>query len=103
MTQNLTGPEMIQFFRDCSEKYNKLFIPDISREESVAESLAKHYESQLLKDAIEWYIKTQPGPFLIFDFAVRSREFVDKVKYEKESVDRFKQIVADTKKRLENS
>lgn len=103
MTQNLTGPEMIQFFKDCSDKYSKLFIPDYPRENSVAESLAKHYPADLLKDAIEWYIKNEPGPFLVFNFAVQSREFVDRVKYEKASIARFKQIVADTKKRLENS
>jgi hypothetical protein len=103
MKESLTGQEMIEFFKTCSEKYSKLFIPDSPRQEDVANSLIKHYDSDLLKQAIEWYIKAEPGPFLVFDFAIRSRDFVEKVKYENESINRFKQIVADTKKRLENS
>jgi len=50
-----------------------------------------------------WYIDNRPGPFLIFDFAIESREMVDKVKYETEAKSRFQDIVAETRKRMESS
>jgi hypothetical protein len=39
---------------------------------------------------------------LIFDFAIESRNFVDKAEFDKKSNDKFKSIVQETKKRLES-
>lgn len=99
----LTGESLIQLFIDYSESSHKLFIPDSPRQEQVADSLAKHYEADLLEKAVKWYIDNRPGPFLVFDFAIESRGLVEKVKYENEAKARFKDIVEDTRKRMENS
>ena len=103
MTKKLTGPELIQFFTDYSMEKGKLFVPDSPRQDAVADSLANHYEPELLKRAIQWIVDTEPGPFFIFDFAIKSRDYVEKAKYEMEPVNRFKSIVAETKRRMENS
>jgi hypothetical protein len=97
---NLTGPDLIDCFRKYCAKYNKLFIPDIPRQTQVADALAQYYANDNLLAAIELYIKSNSGPFLVFDFAVQSKKMVDKVIFEKEAINRFKNIVADTRKRL---
>lgn len=103
MSQKITGQSLIDLFKDYSEKSHKLFIPDTPRQEQVADSLAKHYDAELLRKAVVWYIDNRPGPFLIFDFAIESRDLVEKVKYENEAKARFQDIVAETRKRMENS
>lgn len=98
----LTGNELIEFFKDSCRKYHKLFIPDSPRQEQVADALASFYKKDNLEKAIEYFVKSRPGPFLVFDFAVESRTFVEKVEFEKKSQDKFKDIVQETKKRLES-
>jgi hypothetical protein len=99
----VTGQSLIDLFKSYSEKSHKLFIPDSPRQEQVADSLAHHYDGELLEKAVRWYIDNRPGPFLVFDFAVESRDLVEKVKYENEAKARFQDIVAETRKRMENS
>jgi hypothetical protein len=99
----VTGQSLIDLFKSYSEKSHKLFIPDSPRQEQVADSLAQHYDGELLEKAVRWYIDNRPGPFLVFDFAVESRDLVEKVKYENEAKARFQDIVAETRKRMENS
>jgi hypothetical protein len=99
----LTGSDLINLFRDCSEKSHKLFIPDNPRQSEIADSLVKHYDGELLEKAVKWYFENRQGPFLIFDFAIESRQIVEKVKYENEAKLRFQDIVEETRKRLENS
>lgn len=97
---NLTGQEVIKYFKESCEKYSKLFIPDMPREDAIAESLAKYYNADELIKAIDWYVNANKGPFLVFDFAVQSRDIVEKSKYEAQAVDRFKQIVEETKRKF---
>lgn len=97
-----TGQELIDFFKSCCEKHGKLFIPDSPRQESVADALSKFYKTDNLSTGIEYFIKNRTGPFLIFDFAIESRNFVDKAEFDKKSSDKFKSIVQETKKRLES-
>ena len=99
----LTGESLIDLFKTCSEKSHKLFIPDSPRQDQIADSLVQHYDAKLLQKAVEWYIESRPGPFLVFDFAVESRDLVEKVKYENEAKSRFQDIVAETRRRMENS
>jgi len=99
----LTGEGLIDLFKSYSEKSHKLFIPDTPRQEQIADSLASHYDGDLLQKAVMWYIDNRPGPFLVFDFAVESRGLVEKVQYENEAKSRFEDIVAETRKRMENS
>jgi len=98
----LTGSELIEYFKSCCKKYHKLFIPDSPRQEQVADALASFYKKDNLEAAVEYFIKNRPGPFLVFDFAIESRTFVERVEFEKKSQDRFKDIVQETKKRLES-
>jgi hypothetical protein len=95
-----TGQELINFFKESCKKSNKLFIPDSPRQESVADAIADFYKKQELFDAIQLFIKSNSGPFLIFDFAVESRSYVERVKFEHKSVDKFKNIVEETRKRM---
>jgi len=97
-----TGQELIDFFKSCCEKHSKLFIPDSPRQEAVADALSKFYKTDNLSTGIEYFIKNRTGPFLIFDFAIESRNFVDKAEFDKKSSDKFKSIVQETKKRLES-
>jgi hypothetical protein len=98
----LTGLELIKFFKESCKKSNKLFIPDSPREESVADALAEFYKKEELFNAVQLFIKSKTGPFLIFDFAIESRAYVDKTKFESKSVNAFKEIVEQTKKRMES-
>jgi hypothetical protein len=96
----VTGLEVVKHFKEFCKKSNKLFIPDSPRQESVADAIAEFYKKDDLFNAIELFIKSKTGPFLIFDFAVESRAYVDKVKLEKSSSDKFKNLVEETRKRM---
>lgn len=98
----LTGLELIKFFKESCKKSNKLFIPDSPRQESVADALAEFYKKEELFSAVQLFIKSKTGPFLVFDFAIESRAYVDKTKFESKSVNAFKDIVEQTKKRMES-
>lgn len=79
-----------------------MFIPDSPRQDAVADSLVEHYDISILYDAIDFYVKSRVGPFLLFDFAIESKKITDKVKKEKESRDKFRQIMKDTHDRMVN-
>ena len=91
----------ISAFEISCKDNHKLFIPDSPRQEAVAKSLVEHYNNADLLKAAEMFIKSEPGPFLIFEFAIQSRTFMEKVKFESASGARFKQIVAETRKRFQ--
>lgn len=95
-----TGEQAIQHLQSCCNKYNKLFIPDSPRQESVADAVAAFYESDILLQAIERFVKSRQGPFLMFDFAVESKKFTDSVRFDLKSGDKFKEILEDTRKRF---
>ena len=82
------------------ETVKQLFIPDSPRQDAVAESLVEHYDSELLLSSIDYYVKSKIGPFLLFDFAIESKKITDKVKKEKESKDKFLQIMRETRDRM---
>lgn len=97
-----TGQELIKFFKESCDRSNKLFIPDSPRQESVADALVSFYKKQELFDAVALFVKSKTGPFLIFDFAIESRTYVEKIKLENKSTDSFKKIVEETRKRMES-
>jgi hypothetical protein len=97
-----TGLDLEKHFKKCCAKYNKLFIPDNPRQEDVSRALLEYYDHDFLAAAISLYVKSNPGPFIIFDFAMQSRTYVDKVKFNRESLTKFKDIVEQTKKRMES-
>lgn len=100
MKKKATGQELLLFLEKSCRESGKLFIPDSPRQEAVADALAEYYDEDILFDAIKHFVKSRTGPFLIFDFAVESKKIIDKVRYEKESINAFKRIVKDTKERM---
>jgi len=101
MQSALTGQEVLQHFISCCKKRSKLFVPDSPRQEQVCDALGDFYEIDILFDAIDEYIKVNPGPFIVFDFAVQSKKYIDHVITEKKSRDSFLFMVKETKKRME--
>lgn len=101
MQSALTGQEVLQHFISCCRKRSKLFVPDSPRQEQVCDALGDFYEIDILFDAIDEYVKVNPGPFIIFDFAVQSKKYIDHVITEKKSRDSFLFMVKETKKRME--
>jgi len=101
MQSALTGQEVLQHFISCCKKRSKLFVPDSPRQEQVCDALGDFYEIDILFDAIDEYVKVNPGPFIIFDFAVQSKKYIDHVINEKKSRDSFLFMVKETKKRME--
>ena len=101
MQSALTGQEVLQHFISCCKKRSKLFVPDSPRQEQVCDALGDFYEIDILFDAIDEYVKVNPGPFIIFDFAVQSKKYIDHVIAEKKSRDSFLFMLKETKKRME--
>lgn len=99
----ISGDDVISVFAHICKEKNKLFIPDSPRQNEVAASLAEHYDGDDLLDAIKMHVSSDPGPILVFDFALKSRDLVEKVKKERASVEKFKQTVADTRKLIEDN
>lgn len=66
----------------------------------MSDALVDHYDGDLLLEAVKMYVSQKTGPFLVFDFAVDSRTYIEIVKKERASVNKFKEIVEETKKRL---
>lgn len=92
----------MECLKESCKKSGKLFIPDSPRQEDVANALAEHYDGELLLETIPYFVKSKSGPFLMFDFAIESKKFTDKVKQEKESKNKFMQIVKETHDRMVN-
>lgn len=101
MQSALTGQEVLQHFISCCKKRNKLFVPDTPRQEQVCDALGQFYNVDVLLEAIDEYIKVNPGPFIVFDFAIQSKKYIDHVIAEKKSQDSFISMVKETKKRME--
>lgn len=102
MKNQITGQELVECLKESCKKSGKLFIPDSPRQEDVANALAEHYDGELLLETIPYFVKSKSGPFLMFDFAIESKKFTDKVKQEKESKNKFMQIVKETHDRMVN-
>jgi hypothetical protein len=94
----IIGNDVVEVFKLYCKEKSKLFIPDSPRQDEIASSLAEHYDSDDLLEAIKFYVTNEPGPILVFDFALKSRDYVSKIQKERASVDRFKQTVAETRK-----
>lgn len=98
---SLTGQELIEHFKGCCEKRNKLFVPDPPRQEAVADALAKFYNSEILLKSSDLFIKSNNGPFTMFDFAIQSKTYSDRIQFDSKSSEKFKDVVKQTKLRME--
>lgn len=101
MQSEPTGQIILQQFINCCKKRNKLFVPDSPRQEQVSDAISSFYDYDTLVDAIDEYIKVNPGPFILFDFAIHSKKYIEHVITEKKSKNDFTNMVQQTKKRME--
>ena len=100
MKNKITGQELIECLKESCKESGKLFIPDSPRQEAVAESLAEHYDGDIILETVKYFVKSRTGPFLLFDFAIESKKLTDRIKQEKESKEKFMRIVKDTQNRM---
>lgn len=101
MKGKVTGQELINYLQQSCKSSSKLFIPDSPRQDAVSEALVEHYDGEILKEAVDQFVKSKAGPFLLFDFAIESKKITEKVKQEKQSREKFMQIMRDTHDRME--
>lgn len=97
--------EFIAFFETTCEKERKLFIPDPPRQEKVAKNLldfhGKYHTHDILARSVDYHIKTNIGPFLVFDFAIGINNAREHVLTEIASQKNFDDLLNETKKRME--
>lgn len=101
MSQSQTGVDLIKLLRQLSSEKGKFFLPDIGREEAVADSLLDAYRYDDLADCAHKYISKAGSPILMFSFAMEVPSIIQKAVSERESREKFRLIVENTKKRMD--
>jgi|TARA_B100000809_G_C15093278_1_gene514030 hypothetical protein len=101
MSQNQTGADLIKLLRQLSSETGKFFLPDLGREEAVAESLIDAYRYDDLTACANEYIKKCGSPVLVFSFAMEVPSIMQKAITERESREKFRSIVQKTKERMD--
>jgi len=87
--------------RELSSKDSKFFLPDIGREEPVADSLVETYEYEDLIVMAGQYVSKTTGPIMVFNFAMEVPTMISKTVSERESKEKFLSIVEKTKERMD--
>ena len=103
MSKEQTGQNLIDLFQKTCDEYGKLFIPDSPRQDEIAKSLVRYFDYDELKLAVDIFVRNGDGTVLVFDFALRSRDMIERSKFEEESKKRFKQIVEQTRLKMEQN
>ena len=101
MSQNQTGTDLIKLLRQLSSETGKFFLPDIGREEAIAESLIDAYRFDDLSECANKYVKKAGSPILMFSFAMEVPSIIQKAISERESREKFRSIVEKTKERMD--
>ena len=101
MSQNQTGADLIKLLRQLSSETGKFFLPDIGREEAIADSLIDAYRFDALSDCANKYVKKAGSPILMFSFAMEVPSIIQKAISERESREKFRSIVEKTKERMD--
>ena len=101
MSQNQTGADLIKLLRQLSSEAGKFFLPDLGREEAVADSLIDAYRYDDLTACANAYIKKCGSPILVFSFAMEVPSIIQKAITERESREKFRSIVEKTKERMD--
>lgn len=99
---SISAEDVIEAFKSYCDEYNRLFIPDNPRQDAIAESLSKHYGADDLLMAMKYFVQNDQGPFLLFEFALKSRNIIEKSSFDRKSEQHFKNVVAETRKKIEN-
>jgi hypothetical protein len=98
-----TGQSLIKVFEDKCDEHSALFVPDPPRQDMVAKSLVKHFDYDDLLLAVDSFVKNSNGTVLVFDFALKARDLIDRAKFEENSKKRFKDIVEKTRQKMEKN
>mgnify|MGYP003648914204 FL=1 len=98
-----TGQDLIIFFQKECDEQGKLFVPDPPRQEQVAKSLVEHFIYEELELAVNKFVSDTYGAVLVFDFAIKSRDLIERSKFETQSKKRFKEIVEQTRLKMESN
>jgi hypothetical protein len=101
MSQNQTGADLIKLLRKLSSETGKFFLPDLGREEAIADSLMDAYRYDDLEACANEYIKKCGSPVLVFSFAMEVPSIIQKAVTERESREKFRSIVEKTKERMD--
>jgi len=80
-----------------------LFVPDPPRQEQVAKSLVDHFNYKDLEPAVAKFVVDTYGAILVFDFALKSKDLIERSKFEEASKKRFKDIVEQTRLKMESN
>ena len=103
MAKTPTGQDLIDLFQKICDEQGKLFVPDPPRQEQVAKSLVKHFDYSELELAVNKFVSDTYGAVLVFDFAIRSKDLIERSKFETQSKKRFKEIVEQTRLKMESN
>jgi len=101
MSQSQTGADLIKLLRQLSSETGKFFLPDLGREEAVADSLMDAYRYDDLAACANEYMKKCCSPVLVFSFAMEVPSIIQKAITERESREKFRSIVKKTKERMD--
>ena len=103
MAKTPTGQGLIDLFQKECDEQGKLFVPDPPRQEQVAKSLVKYFDYEELKLAVNKFVSDTYGAVLVFDFVIKSRDLIERSKFETQSKKRFKEIVEQTRLKMESN
>lgn len=103
MPKEQTGQDLITLFQKTCDEHGKLFIPDSPRQDEIAKSLVRYFDYAELELAVDIYVRNGDGSVLVFDFALKSRDLIERSKFEEQSKKRFKEIVEQTRLKMEQN
>lgn len=93
---------LLTFQKSCDE-YAKLFIPE-PRQDQVIESLVnyykKYYSLEILQECIDEFVKVNPDPIIVYDFAMESSKIRDRIIDRRKSKKEFNKLVKETEERM---
>jgi len=101
MSQSQTGADLILLLKKLSSEESKFFLPDIGREEAVANSLIDAYGYEDVATTAEAYVKKASSPIMVFSFAMDAPSIIGKAVAERKSRERFLEIVEQTRERMD--
>lgn len=98
--------DFINYFEERCEHYEVLFLPDPARQEKIARQLVNLHgktagDKEVLYKAVDLFIQESQGTALIYDFAIESSKYRDKILVNKESHENFNKLLKETEKRMQ--
>lgn len=101
---NPASEQISNYFQECCDEFDKLFLPDAAKDEGIINNLIKfykkHHDKEFLEECIRWFCRTEDGPILVMDFAINSLDVRDKVMEDRESRKEFNALLKQTEQRM---